>query len=91
MRWVRPLSRFGLIARGVTFVILAVLVLRSGLFFGARNDAGQPGVEDALEALRDYPAGWLILLVVALGLMAFGVYSLAEARYRRVDSPRELG
>lgn len=81
MRWLRPLSQTGLIARGVVFLILAALILRGGL---AYDIADQPGLADALRAVQDYPFGWLLLMVIAVGLAAFGIYSLAEARYRRV-------
>ena len=83
MRWVRPLSRFGLIARGVVFLILAALIFSGGLRY---DEAGRPGLADALEAVQGYGFGWFILLVIALGLIAFGLYSLAEARYRRVTA-----
>ncbi len=44
-------------------------------------------VDQLFDSVQGYPAGWLLLLAIGLGLMAFGVYSLAEARYRHV-SPR---
>lgn len=84
MRWVRPLGRFGLIARGVTFLIIAVLVFYGGLRYRAAEGGSSPGVADALKALQDFTFGWLILLTIALGLIAFGLFSLAAARYRRV-------
>jgi hypothetical protein len=82
MGWLRPLARFGLIARGVVFLIIAGLVVRGGLAYDVEE---QPGLADALESVQGYSYGWLILLVIALGLVAFGVYSLAEARYRTVS------
>jgi len=36
--------------------------------------------------LQDFSYGWLILLAMGLGLVAFGAYSLAEARYRHVSA-----
>ena len=42
------------------------------------------GLDGALRSLRDLPAGTVILLVIALGLLAYGVYSFARARYARV-------
>jgi hypothetical protein len=81
MRWLGPLSRVGLIARGIVFLIMAVLIVRGGL---AYNVEKQPGLADALHAVQGYRFGWLLLLGIALGLVSFGVYSLAEARYRRL-------
>ena len=83
MQWLRPLSRFGLIARGVVFAIIAVLVFSGGRAYDAAN---RPGLLEALQSVQGFSFGWMILLVIALGLVAFGVYSLAEARYRHVSS-----
>ena len=80
--WLRPLARFGLIARGVVFLIVGGLVVRGGLAYDVED---RPGLAEALESLQGYDYGWLILLAIALGLVAFGVYSLAEARYRAVS------
>jgi hypothetical protein len=82
MTWIRPLSRFGLIARGVVFLILAGLIVTGGLAYSAED---RPGLADALQAVQGGAFGWIILLTIALGLMAFGAYSLAEARYRHVS------
>jgi hypothetical protein len=42
------------------------------------------GLDGALKTLRDQPYGPYLLGAVALGLVAFGLYGLAEAKYRRV-------
>lgn len=82
MRWLRPLSRFGLAARGVVFLVLAALIVSGGYAYEADE---QPGLEDALAAIQDFRFGWALLLVAAVGLLAFAVYSLAEAWYRRIE------
>jgi hypothetical protein len=41
-----------------------------------------------LAALQNQPYGWMLLAVVALGLMAFGAYSLIESWYRQIHIPR---
>ncbi|CAB1402237.1 DUF1206 domain-containing protein [Pseudomonas granadensis] len=82
MRYVRPVSRFGLIARGVVFIEIAVLLAVSGSTYQAMDP---PGMKEALDALQNLPAGWLILIVMALGLMAFSVYSFSEAFWRKIN------
>ncbi len=82
MRYVRPVSRFGLIARGVAFIEIAALLAISGSSYQAMHP---PGMKDALNGLQDLPAGGLVLMVVALGLIAFSVYSFAEACYRKIN------
>lgn len=82
MRYVRPVSRFGLIARGVVFVEIALLLIISGSNYKAMDP---PGMKDALDALQNLPAGGAALMVMALGLLAFSVYSFAEAAWRRIN------
>jgi uncharacterized protein DUF1206 len=42
------------------------------------------GIDATLRALAATPAGPWLLAVVALGLVPFGVYSGADARWRRL-------
>lgn len=84
MRTLRPVARFGLIARGSVFLVIAAIVaLGAGRVGG--EDAQRPGMEDALNFVQDLPLGWLWLALIGIGLIAFAVYSLAEAVYRRID------
>lgn len=82
MRYVRPVSRFGLIARGVVFIEIALLLAVSGSTYQAMDP---PGMKEALDALQNLPGGWLILMVMAFGLIAFSVYSFSEAFWRRIN------
>ena len=82
MRYVRPVSRFGLIARGVVFIEIALLLAVSGSTYQAMDP---PGMKEALDALQNLPGGWLILMVMASGLIAFSVYSFSEAFWRRIN------
>ncbi|HYC94184.1 MAG TPA: DUF1206 domain-containing protein, partial [Sphingomicrobium sp.] len=72
--WAKWTGRLGYGARGIVFLISGYFLLKAGLQERA-SDAG--GVEQAL-AWLDYP--WDVL--VAVGLLAFGLYSLVEARFR---------
>lgn len=72
------LGRAGLAARGVVFGLLGYLIVKSA---ADADPADANGVEGVLDSMRDRP--WL-LGVVALGLAAYGVYSLVLARYRRI-------
>ena len=47
------------------------------------RDGETPGLETALDAMAGWPYGWLFLAATGIGLIAFGVYAFAEARYRR--------
>jgi hypothetical protein len=79
-----PICRFGLVARGVVFLIIGGFLLVAAWRFSSGDVVGLQG---ALQTLQQQPYGWILLGIVALGLFAFGVYSLIEARYRRIDAP----
>lgn len=72
--WVKWAGRLGYTARGIVFLISGFFLLGAGLQAQA-SEAG--GMEQALSWLT---SPWD--LIVALGLAAFGVYSLIEARFR---------
>jgi hypothetical protein len=77
------IGRFGTAARGVVFAVVGVLI-----FLAAYNaNPTQPvGVDAALATLLHQPYGIWILGIVAVGLVAFGFYSLLGAiwfRFRR--------
>jgi Domain of Unknown Function (DUF1206) len=78
-----PVCRFGLIARGVVFVIIGAFLIVAAVEF---DSAEARGLQGALHTLQQQPYGWILLGIVALGLAAFGVYSLIEARYRRIEA-----
>ena len=84
MRWVRPISRAGLIARGVAFLIIAGMLFSGGARY---EPTDPPGLEDALNALQSLPFGAFWLSLVGLGLAAFALYSVFEAIWRRIDMP----
>jgi hypothetical protein len=80
-RWAVPLSRFGLVARGVVFVMIGGFLALAAW----RSDPSEArGLGGALAELQAQPYGWALLLVVALGLFAFGGYCLLEAVFRRI-------
>jgi hypothetical protein len=78
--WVVGLSRFGIAARGVVFCLIGFFLAQAAV----RHDAGQAGgLRESLRTLADI--GRWPFLAVALGLVAYGVYELVNARYRRIS------
>lgn len=76
--WVIRFGRAGIAARGVVFGLLGYMFGRAAM----EADASEAdGVEGVLESMRDQP--WLLGLV-ALGLIAYGLFNLVRARYRRI-------
>jgi hypothetical protein len=80
-QWVAPVCRFGLVARGVVFVMSGFFLVVAAVRFDPQKARGLQG---ALESLQGQVYGPILLGVVALGLVAFGIYSILEMRYRRI-------
>ena len=74
------LGRFGGIARGIVFVTAGIFLVVAAV----RSQPGQAkGVDSALRALAATPLGPWLLVLVAIGLVMFGLFSCCEARWRR--------
>jgi uncharacterized membrane protein len=78
---VERLGQIGTTARGVVFAIVGALIIDAAISFKPKKSGG---LDQALLTLRHQPAGEFLLLVVAIGVLIFGVYGLCEARWRRV-------
>ena len=76
------LARVGSLARGVVFGFLGLLLL--GFADGGPDRSALLGIGAALGAIGDLRAGPLLLAVVGLGFVAYGVYQLGKARFRRL-------
>jgi hypothetical protein len=79
--WMTRTGQFGLIARGIVFALTGIFLFQAALRFDPSRARGLGG---ALEALARQPYGPWLLGLAALGLVAFGAYSLLLARYRRI-------
>ena len=78
---VKRLGQIGGIARGIVFGTVGVFLVVAAI---DANPGQAKGVDSALRALAHTPLGPWLLVVVALGLTTFGVYSWCEARWRAV-------
>ncbi|NVF14720.1 DUF1206 domain-containing protein [Vreelandella maris] len=81
-KWAYPICRFGLIIRGIVFVIVGSFFLIAAYQFNP-DQAG--GTAEVFSTLRSQAYGQWLLAVVAIGLFAFGLYSLLAAIYRRIN------
>jgi hypothetical protein len=75
------LGRIGGIARGIVFIT-------AGIFLVVAAVDAQPGqakgIDSSLRALARTPAGPWLLVLVALGLIMFGLFSCCQARWRKL-------
>jgi len=79
--WATLLGRIGYAARGVVFCIVGNFLIQAALHYDASEAKGLEGVFDTL---AQKPYGRWVMGVVAAGLIAYGIYTLVEARYRRI-------
>jgi uncharacterized membrane protein YidH (DUF202 family) len=80
--WTTRVGRGGFAARGVVFVIIGGFLLVAALRDQSEQARGLGGALDTLVAQQTY-GPWL-LGIVALGLVAYGVFMVVQARYRRM-------
>ena len=77
--WVKWMGRLGYAARGIIFIVVAGTIFRAA----TKHQPDEAGnLESALDILRGP-----FLVPIAGGLMLFGLFSLVEARYRRINRP----
>lgn len=84
-RIVDPIGRIGLAAKGMVFVLTGGFFLLAALHVDPDRTGG---LYEALRTIQTQPFGPWLLGVLALGLVAFGLYSLVQAAYRRIDAPK---
>jgi len=77
---VEKLGLGGYVARGVVMAFIGGFLIRAAVLFDPKKAKGLDG---SLREIAHQPWGEVGLTVVALGLVAFGLYSFAEARYRQ--------
>jgi hypothetical protein len=79
--WATRAGQIGYIAKGVALVIVGFLFAAAGVHKQAKEASGLDG---ALKSLRDEPFGPGLLVAMAVGFAAFGLYNFARARHAKV-------
>jgi len=77
-RVIERLGQVGYPAKGVALALVGGLLGWAAITF---DPAKASGLDGAMHTLLDAPFGKLLLTLVALGIAAFGVFSLFRARY----------
>lgn len=78
-RAVDVVGTLGHAARGLVVGVIGWLLLRSALDFDPREATG---IDGTLRLIARQPYGQGLLTLTGAGIIAYGLYSLAEARYR---------
>lgn len=82
-KWITRAGQVGYSARGVVFPIVGIGFLKAAL----DRDAGQTrDTRQALIEIANSGYGQVLLGLVAVGLLAFGLFMVASARYRTIPT-----
>ena len=79
-RFVEWTGTVGTIARGVVFGVAGILVVDAAITF---DPAKSTGLDGALRTLANRAYGPWLLAALAIGLIAFGIYGFAAARWAK--------
>ena len=80
-RWIKWIGTVGHLARFVVFGLIGVFLIKAAVDYNPQKAVGLDG---ALAKLANASYGPFLVGLVAAGLIAFGVYSLSDARFRRI-------
>ena len=81
MKLVKQLGRFGTATRGFIFVLVGGSLFLAAYHFAPNKPVG---IDAALASLLRQPYGIWLLGIVAVGLIAFGIYSMLSAAWFRL-------
>jgi hypothetical protein len=73
--WVEGAGRLGLFAKGVSFILVAILAILVVVGAGEKP-ADRQG---ALDAIADEPFGWLAIIVLGVGFAGYALWRFAQA------------
>jgi succinate dehydrogenase/fumarate reductase cytochrome b subunit len=79
-KWITRLGRAGFSARGVVWLILGFFIVKAGLSSDASQVKSSQGAFSFLEQ-----SGEWVLLLVAIGVIAYGVFQFAKAKYYQIN------
>lgn len=80
-KWISRLGTVGHLARMVVFGLVGIFLIKAAVDY---NPSKAVGLDGALAKIVHRSYGPFLLGVVAVGLIAFALYSLSDARYRKI-------
>ena len=79
--WIARLGTTGHLARAVVFGLIGIFLVKAAVDY---QPSAAVGLDGALAKIVHRSYGPLLLGIVAVGLIAFALYSLSDARYRKI-------
>lgn len=80
-KWFTRFGTVGHVARAIVLALVGIFLIKAAIDYKADEAIGLDG---ALAKVYGQPYGPGLLGAVALGLLIFGLFSISEARYRRI-------
>jgi hypothetical protein len=81
-RWIERAGQIGYPGKGLALLVVGGLLVWAAISYDADKAAGLDG---ALRTVQDAPLGTWLLTLIALGLVAFGVFCFGRARFPERD------
>ena len=78
--WVVRVGQFGYAAQSLVYAVVGYFFIQAAIAFKSTTAKGPSG---ALIELGNTTAGRVLLWIIAIGLFAYGIYCIAEAKYRK--------
>jgi len=85
--WYEWLARFGLVAKGISYVILGVLAIGVAVDKGGKTTSRS----GALAELAKHPLGKVLLIVLAIGFASYALWRIVQAFAERAEDPDAEG
>jgi hypothetical protein len=82
-KWTIRAGRVGLIAQGLVLAMIGSFLIQAAVQY---QPSEARGVGGALQTLAQQPYGPWLLAIVALGLVAHGIYMFILSKYRRIET-----
>lgn len=79
-KWISRIGQIGYASRGIVWLIIGFFAVRAGI----TSNAGEVKDSQGAFAFIEQTTGSVVLLVIAIGVVAYGVYMLVKAKYYRV-------
>jgi hypothetical protein len=78
--WIVRLGMIGYSAQSLVYALIGYFFIQAAIAFRSTTAKGPSG---ALIELADTSSGKILLWVIAIGLFAYGLFCIAEAKYRK--------
>jgi Domain of Unknown Function (DUF1206) len=85
--WIRVLARVGLVAKGISYVLVGVLAIKVAVGAGGETTSRT----GALQAVADESFGKALLIGLALGFAAYALWRLAQTFFEAEDDAKGWG